>query len=178
MDIEILEMSSSEFKKIILKKFKGKIFHITNEKNFKDILQSNAILSTNYIENPNTNWGSETNKSYFRTRNCVSVCDLFHNKDEDMILEAMYYKYNFYSPSVVKDKIAYYLILKEAIYNQCITWNALNQDEKLEKQIVPHLESGISNKILLSDIESIVKLVTTEQSIREIENIYARLLNE
>jgi len=178
MNIEILKMSSSEFKMIIYQKFKGKIFHITNEKNYKNILQSGAILATNNIENPNINWGSESSQSYFRTKNCISVCDLFHNKNENKIIVAMD-KYSCWNPnSVVKDKVGYYLVLKESIYDKCITWNSLSQNEWLGTQIVHDLESGIADKILLSDIEYIIKLVTTEQSRKEIENIYDRLLNE
>jgi len=171
-------MSSDEFRKIILEKFKGKIFHITNEKNYKKILKSKAILATNDIKNKNINWGSENSMSYFRDKNCISLCDLFHNKDKKNILDAMENQYNFYSPRrVVKDKIAYYLVLKETIYDKCITWNSLRLDEKIGKQIVPHLESGIPNKILLSDIAYVVKLVTTEEFI-DMEKYYMNLFKK
>jgi len=178
MDIETLEISASEFKKVVLKKFREKIFHITNEKNYKNILKSGAILATNDIENPNINWGSEENQSYFRTKNCISVCDLFHNKNEKSILDAME-EYRFYSPNcVVKENTAYYLILNKSIYRKCIIWDSLDVNKISNKKIVSNLESGIPNQILLSDVIHVIKLVTDEQSIREIEQNYTNYLNK
>jgi len=178
MYMETLRISSTEFKKIILKKFEGKIFHITNEKNYKKILESNAILATNFIKNQNVIWGSELNQSYFRSKNCVSVCDLFHNNDNKLIFEAMD-KYSFYSPNaVVKEGIAYYLILNKNIYEQCISWKLLDKKEVCGYQIVPNLESGISDRILLSDITHAIKVITNEKSIIEIEKDYTDLLKE
>jgi len=164
MDIEVLEMSALDFKKIVLKKFRGKVFHITNEINYKSILDCGEILATNTIENPNINWGSEENMSYFRSQNCISVCDLFHNKDVRKIDEAMD-KYSLWNPtSVVKDEIAYYLVLDESIYTQCITWGSLKSKKILvRKEIVRNFESGIPDRIRFSDISQVIKLVTTDK---------------
>lgn len=177
-DLEILKISSCEFKKIILERFKGKIFHITNEENYHEIIKSNAILATNNIKNVKNIWGSQKNMSYFRMKNCISVCDLFHNNDNKLIVKAME-EYRFYNPSmVVNENIAYYLILSKNIYKECVTWSSLDKDEVLGHKIVSNLESGIPDRILLSDITHVIKVITDEQPISELEQYYSTLLKE
>lgn len=178
INVEILEMTPDEFRRIICNKLKGKVFHITDTYGYNSIIKSGMILHSNHSSIIKTIWGSKDKMSYFRKRNYISVCDFYHNTNTKLLLKATN-KYRIYSPNaVVNDNVAYYIILKERIYDQCISWEQWKIEKAFSEQIVPNLESGIKDKISITDIEYVIKLVTNEETKSEIENRYTKYLKK
>jgi hypothetical protein len=173
-----IEGFPKDLKKQLCKKLKNKVFHITTEDGFEVIQRSGEILCSNHSSIKNTNWGSKESPSYFRKRNCISVCDFYNNTNIKELITASR-KYTWYDPnSVVHHNISYILVLNEFLYKDLITWKNWKKEKVFGEQIVPHLESGIKDKILMSNIDVIIKVVSFEESRRLMIQRYKGYLNK
>jgi len=115
--------------------------------------------------------------SYFRKRNCISVCDFHNNTDKKELIKAIN-KYRCFDPiAVVKSHIAYILVLNTSLYSELISWEKWKKEQAYSEQIVPYLESGIKNKILLSDIDIVIELISDKQYI-DLELKYSTVLKK
>lgn len=160
----IIEGFPKDLRKQLCKILKNKVFHITTEEGFKAIKSSGAILNSNDNRIKNTNWGSKEYPSYFRKRNCISVCDFYNNTNTRELIKASR-KYGWYDPNrIVHHNIAYILVLNESLYKKLIPWKEWEKEKAFGEQIVPHLESGVKNQILLSEIDFVIKVVSFEES--------------
>ena len=178
--VEIIQTSKKELKKILLKKLCDKIFHITSQIGYEGIIKEQKILPSNKKKIKHKIWNYN---KYCAIRNCVSVVDLYHNKDLKLILNALD-NYNFCDPySVVNSNIAYFLILKKELYDskKIITWKEIKKErektKKFGEQTVPNLEACIKEYIKLSEIDYIIKVETEKElTKKELSELYLSYL--
>jgi len=166
----------NNLKYILCKELKSEVFHITSEIGYKGILKDKAIYPSNHKNIKKHIWGFSEYGRYFTNENCVSVVDFYNNINNKLTIKAIK-KYRFYDiHSVAHGEIAYFLVLKSSLYNKLITsqvaWKDIEKNNRYGEQIVPHFESGIKNKILLSDIEYTIKVETIEKYV-DYSEIYA-----
>ena len=169
MKMILLKDRIDNLKYQLCKELTNKVFHITSQTGYDGILKDKVIYPSNHKNIKNHIWGFTEYGRYFTNENCISVVDFHNNKNRKLVISAIY-KYRFYDiHSIVKGNIAYFLILKINAYDNLITWEEAKKDIEKNKrygeQIVPNLESGIRDKILLSDIEYIIKVETVEKYI-------------
>ncbi|MEG3997924.1 hypothetical protein [Microcoleus sp. SVA1B1] len=119
---------------------------MTSPKGFIGICAEGAILcNTNEIFK--TNW---TKNYYFKNQGCLSIVDLVNNKRPRVTRRKMVSDYRIFqqaSPVVV------FLFLSPTVYPRVIDWRRYKKDRAYGQQIVPELESGVPEKVLLSEID-------------------------
>ena len=144
------------------------MFHVTSPTAFVDICASGAIRS-NEKEEFRSNWGENY---YFKNQGCLSVVDLVNNTRPRVTRRKMirdYRVFEQFSPVTVL------LLLSPAVHARAITWKKYLCDRAYGQQIVPELESGIPDKVLLSEIDE-AWFITLKDRVAESENM--KKLNE
>lgn len=167
--------SIENLRRILCKELSNNVFHITSLIGYNGICYDGVIFPSNHENIKNHIWGSSEYGRYFTNRNCISVVDFYNNTNKEEVSKAIE-KYKFYNPHIVaKNNIAYFMVLKDTVYSRLITWEKWKDDQAYGEQIVPHLESGIRNKILLQDIDYILKVETNEEY-QDLEKVYSDFL--
>jgi len=156
MDIEWHTVSLSGARRQLLPRLRGKVFHVTTPANALSIIQSGRIGSNQSNCYP-LRWQGT---SYFRKRGFVSVCDLHHNTSVRLTNEAALSKYHIFNQGTMGASAFFFLA--ESHYDRLVKWRACKKETGLSELVVPHLESGFPNEILLRDICAIwwVKVTT------------------
>jgi len=165
-----------KLKNKLCKELKGKVFHVTSKIGYDGILNDKAIYPSNHKNIKNHVWSCS---KYFTNCNCISLVDLYNNTNTRLLLNAINTKYRFYDiHTMASSNIGYIFVLKTDIYQELITWKDVKDDwlKNCNQNIVPHLESGIKNKILLSDIEYIIKVETIEKYV-DYSKLYTDILS-
>lgn len=129
---------------------KGRVFHRTSLKNYSKIINS-GFIDNNQNEKYQLNWN---NNSFFKKRGYVSVCDLYNNTRPRLTKEAAISKYNIFGQKSDCDNKFVFLFLSKDEYQNLVTWQEWLK-QRSSDLLVPYLESGYPEKILLSSIEEI-----------------------
>jgi len=177
MKIINVKGTKKKLKYKLCKELHNKVFHVTSPIGYEGIIKDKAIYPSNHKNIKKHIWGFSQAGRYFTNINCVSLVDLYNNTDKKLLNEAINSKYRFFDIHVMaQSSTGYIFVIKMDLYNELIIWNDIREDwlKNLGQQIVPHLESGIKNQILLSDIEYIIKVETIE---KYGEEYYTKLLS-
>ena len=124
------------------------MFHVTSPEAFIKICASGAILS-NTDGLLGCNW---TDNYYFKNIGCLSVVDLVNNTRPRVTKRKLLSDYQVFEQS---SPVVVFMFLSPSIYARAITWQRYKREKAYGQQIVPELESGIPEKVSLSEIDEV-----------------------
>ncbi len=130
-------------------RLQGKVFHITSPENFVYICKSGKILN-NKDGVLTQNWN---NNNYFANKGCVSVCDLVNNTKPRVTRRKYLSDYQIFGQGWGATTV--FLFLSPLVHHKLITWQSWKREKAYGLQIVPELESGFPEAILLDFIEEV-----------------------
>lgn len=147
------------FENFVAKNTSEKIFHITQHVNYLSIIQDGYIKGG---VNETSTWGTES--SYFCNLGCVCLVNNKSSYRARLSSEeslTYYWKFPFADARFIsrycKDKVVY-LILKDAISSDLISWQKWKDEEKLRERVVPYYEAGYKGNLPLSLVERVLLL--------------------
>jgi len=147
------------FENFVTQNTSEKIFHITRHINYCSIIQDGYIKGG---INETSTWG--TDSSFFCNLGCVCLINNKSSYRVDLSSEeglTYYWKFPFADARFIsrycKDKVVY-LILKDEISQDLISWQTWKDEEKLRERVVPYYEAGYKGNLPLSLVEKALVL--------------------
>ena len=124
------------------------MFHVTSPRAFVKICASGAILN-----NSSGDLGfNSTSNYYFKNKGCLSVVDLVNNTRPLVTKRKLLSDYAIFEQS---SPVVVFLFLAPSVYTRVITWQSWKREKAYGQQIVPELESGVPEKVSLSEVDDV-----------------------
>lgn len=140
----------------VLPILRGTVFHVTSAENYKNILETGAILPNTKNERP---YNTASDNSCFNELGCVCLIDLRICSYEQ--LESGLCMYSFLNPSHTNNN-PIFLILKDEACHSLIPWHECNsRPMKGKNQVVPYIEAGHEGPIALKAIDYALDVTIT-----------------
>jgi len=131
----------------LLPVLRGRVFHVTTPSAYRSISEQGVILA--HPPGSVEQWDYD---AYFRSANCVSLCDLRSLDDEQ--LKTALAAYYFLAPRHDSDPV--FLVLGPDAEAQVITYDDAISQGARKKMIVPFIEAGFEGDLDLDLIEQVV----------------------
>lgn len=147
--------SGSAFEEL-LPMLEGRVFHVTREKNWPQIVAAGKLLPEPEEDQYVSTFGS---RSYFRQRGCISLFDYRDFRDESC--QAHYHKCLPTAPLNDEDPIRI-LFLSPSHYDLLIPWVRWKIDGIGKANVVPYVEVGLAGEIPLTYFEEVMFVTITE----------------
>jgi hypothetical protein len=129
---------------------RGHAFHVTTPEGYAGIVRDGLIGSNANGQYPLSH--TQSNVSYFRKRDHVSIVDLREISDENLIWAMRKY----YFLDIFPNHKSVFLILKPECYGKLVPWTVSKEDEPLTAMIVPHLEAGFEHSIPVEYVDKAI----------------------
>lgn len=142
---EIIGVHERDLRGPLLPLLRGRVFHVTTAAALPSILGAGKV-SWDYGEPRYPN-------AYFRSRGCLSVCDLRSLTEEE--LDDGLAKYTFVDPFTSEDP-AFLFIDPQRLERPLISWREQRERRDFEKQVVPFIEAGFRGDLPVAYLESIL----------------------
>ncbi len=138
--------SSDRLDRDLLPRLRGRVFHVTSHTRWSSILADGEIKSG--VAGGLAPNGRYDN-AYFRSKDCVSLCDLRITTEEQiaMALDAYY----FLNPEG-RASSPVFLFLSADHYSKLIPGSKQMEENALSKLVVPHIEAGYPGPVPLGAI--------------------------
>jgi hypothetical protein len=136
MTTKKIECDSSQVENVMLPLLRGRVFHVTKEKNFDEIRRSGWIYSQQQARLVFT--PRQPENSYGCKRGWVSLYDLRDTTDGE-IKEAMI-RYWFLR-AIAKENSQVYLIVAESAWSSLISWKRASREVGGKEFFVPFIEA-------------------------------------
>ena len=148
-----LRVHYRDLEKVLLPRLHTRVFHVTTERGIAQIVLDGVIRS-NLDGKLNFTFGQSEN-SYFRKRNCVSVFDLraATQKQIDDSLE----KYYFLNPSFTENRPVY-LFLHACCLDKLVSWIRLREEGAWGEMVVPYVEAGYPGDLDFNLIDEVLRV--------------------
>ena len=150
---EAVKLHVRDLKTKLLPLLVGRVFHVTDTHALGRIRMSGAIKHNANEEFEFTFGQSRT--SYFRSRQCISVCDLRSASQGE--IEDSLGKYYFLNPRFVNNG-PIFLFLREDCLHRLISWKKWKEDAAYTEMVVPYIEAGYPGNIEVGLVESILRV--------------------
>lgn len=148
-----IRVKETELRDQLLPLVQGRIFHVARQSYLERILADGRIQHNRDGQLPTT-FGSST-ISYFRTRSCVCLFDLFHpSKDQQNRHLRDCWPF---MPARPGSGIAILMLAVEA-HDEVITYAVAKRAGALKEMIVPYVEAGYAGDLPLTLIDEIVEV--------------------
>lgn len=158
MDINDLDLHSSQLDTILLPCLLGRVFHVTRLNVFEQILAAGEIRANANAEFP-TVFGS-TN-SYFRKRSCVSFFDYrssSRKQIDDAIGKCSPYNLPSADPEEVNEPNIAFLFLSKTAHDRLIPWTKWEEEKAYSDKIIPWVEAGYPDSVPITLIEEVLRV--------------------
>ena len=152
-----LRIHYRDFKDALLPQLLNRVFHVTTDDAVARIISEGAIR-TNAEGQFKFTFG-QSEHSYFRKRNCVSVFDL-RSVTSDQIDESLN-KYYFLNPPFAENRPVY-MFLNACCFDRLVPWSRSQEESARSDIVIPYVEAAIpAISILDRSMNSCVLILTS-----------------
>lgn len=145
MKFRVIQTTRRKAKGPLLSELRNRMFHVTSPAGFIGICAEGAILA-----NTDDRFATKWPNSYFKNQGCLSVVDLVNNTKPIVTKRKLF---NDYAVFEMHRPVVVFLFFSTSVYSRVITWKKWKKDKAFDQQVVPWLESGIPDSVLISEIE-------------------------
>lgn len=158
MEINNLDLHSSQLDTILLPSLLGRVFHVTRLNVFEQILAAEEIRA-----NTNGEFSSifGSTNSYFRKRSCVSFFDYrsaSRKQIDDAIGKCSPYNLPAANPELINEPDIVFLFLASAAHNRLIPWTKWEEEKAYGDKIIPWVEAGYPDSVPITLIEEVLRV--------------------
>jgi len=142
-----------DLKDVLLPQLLNRVFHVTTDDAVAQIISEGAIR-LNAEGNFRFTFG-QSEHSYFRKRNCVSVFDLrfVTPKQIDESLD----NYYFLNPEFAENRPVY-MFLNACCFDKLVPWSRPNEESARGDIVIPYVEAGYPGDLDFGLIDELLRL--------------------
>lgn len=148
-----LRIHNRDLKDALLPRLTNRVFHVTTGRAVFQVM-SDGVIRANADGRFSFTFGQSEN-SYFRKRNCVSVFDLRARTPEQ--IEDSLGKYYFLNPSFAENRPVY-LFLNASCFDKLVPWTKWKEERAWREMIVPYVEAGYPGDLEFNLIDEVLRL--------------------
>jgi len=148
-----LHVHYRDLEKVLLPQLSNRVFHVTTDSAVAQII-SEGVVRSNSDGRFRFTFGQSQN-SYFRKRNCVSVFDLRSATPEQ--IDDSLEKYYFLNPSFT-DNRPVYLFLNTCCSGRLVPWIRWKEESAWDDIVVPYVEAGYPGDLDLGLIDEVLRV--------------------
>ena len=147
-----ITLRSDQLRHDLLPRLRVRVFHVTTHAAYGRIM-TEGVIKANTDPSP-----LSAPDAYFRSRGCVSVCDLRDVTDDqiNLALDAYY----FLNPKS-RDASPVFLFLAEHAFPCLIPGRCQLEERALDELVVPHVEAGYPGDLKIEFIEDVLIVTVT-----------------
>lgn len=142
-----------DLEKVLLPQLSNRVFHVTTEGAVPQIISEGVIRSN--ADGRFSFTFRQSENSYFRKRNCVSVFDLRSATPEQ--IDDSLGKYYFLSPSFAENHPVY-LFLNASCFDRLVPWIRWKEESAWSDMVIPYVEAGYPGDLDFGLIDEILRL--------------------
>ena len=148
-----LRIHYRDLKDALLPQLLNRVFHVTTDDAVARIISEGAIR-TNAEGQFKFTFG-QSEHSYFRKQNCVSVFDL-RSVTSEQIDESLN-KYYFLNPPFAENRPVY-MFLNACCFDRLVPWSRSKEESARSDIVIPYVEAGYPGDLDFGSIDELLRL--------------------